>query len=143
MFLRSYFAVILGYWVSQGRAKLDIETFYAGTVSDPVAPGSHPHSNPDTLVKKNPTPNPWYPLLQSTLVHPGEHLLKLERALAHYAALYGATPKGQFKDTELNGSEKLDGTVFLRVAWLSLNRNGWMREGDEKGDWDFDGFYEV
>ena len=141
-FLRSYFAVILGYWVAQGRAKLDIETFYASTMSNPVAPSLHPQPNPETLVKGNPTPNPWYPLMQSTLMHPGEHLLKLERALAHYASLYGTTPTGQFKDTELKGSEKLDGTLFLRAAWLSLNRNGWMREGDEQGSWDFDGFFD-
>lgn len=141
-FLRSYFAVILGYWISQGRAKLDIENFYASTVSNPIAPSLHPRANPETLVKDHPTPNPWYPILQSTLVHPGEHLLKLERALAHYASLYGTTPVNRFKDTELEHGGKLDGTLFLRTAWLSLNTNGWMREGDEKGGWDFSGFFD-
>ena len=74
-------------------------------------------------------------------MHPGEHLLKLERALAHYATLYGTTKKGRFKNTELEGAENIDGTAFIRVAWLSLNRNGWMREGKERGDWDFSGFF--
>jgi hypothetical protein len=140
-FLRSYFAVILGFWVSQGRPDLDIKGFYADTETNPTAPGPQPTPHPETLDKENTTPNPWYPLLQSTLMHPGEHLLKLERALAHYASLYGTTKKGSFSDTELEGADSLDGTVFLRGAWLSLNRNGWMREGKEKGDWDFDGFF--
>ncbi|KAF8522286.1 hypothetical protein BU17DRAFT_44855 [Hysterangium stoloniferum] len=140
-FLRSYFAVVLGYWVSQGRPTFDITNFYAATSStDP--PGEKPTPNPRTLDKENVFPNTWYPLLQSTLMHPGEHLLKLERALAHYASLYGTTPKNHFKDVDLDGIEELDGTLFLRAAWLSLNRNGWMREGDEEGGWDFDGFHD-
>ncbi|KAF8590606.1 hypothetical protein K439DRAFT_1611983 [Ramaria rubella] len=139
--LRSYFAVVLGYWVSQGRATLNIEGFYAATASNMVAPGVQPTPNREILTKDNLTPNAWYPLLQSTLMHPGEHLLKLQRALAHYASLYGTTPKGRFNNVELRDADKLDGTLFLRVAWLSMNRNGWMREGDQKGDWDFDGFF--
>jgi len=140
-FLRSYFAVVLGYWVSQGRPKFDIRNFYAAT-SSPEPAGEKPIPNPGTLDKGNVFPNAWYPLLQSTLMHPGEHLLKLERAFAHYASLYGTTPKNHFKDVDLEGIEELDGTLFLRAAWLSLNRNGWMREGDEEGGWDFDGFHD-
>jgi len=143
--LRSFFATAISYWISQGRAQLNIEEFYANTSATPPIPGPNPTPHPDTLSKDNLSPNAWYPVLQSTLVHPNEHLLKLERALSHYAALYGTSPVGRFKaaEEELPGSRLLDGSIFLRTAWLSLERCGWVREGvDERVYWDFGGFYE-
>ena len=42
---------------------------------------------------------------------------------------------------ELPEAEKLDGSLFVRVAGLSMDRMGWMREGEEMQEWDFDAFY--
>lgn len=99
-----------------------------------------PHS--DTLDKANPNPNPWFPLLQTTLAHPNEHLPKIQRTLAFWAAKYGTRQAGYFKDatanaeSKLDGLELLDGSLFIRAAGLTAKQLGWIREGDEKGDWD-------
>ena len=95
--------------------------------------------NPPNL---NLTPNPWLPIIQTTLVHPNEHLPKIQRALAHYAQVYGTVEAGTFADTELEGAELLDGSVFIRVAGETANKIGWMREGEEKQEWDFVGFFD-
>lgn len=110
-------------------------------------------------------PNTWLPILQSTLLHPNEHLPKLQRALAHYALRYGsgygsgyATRAGRRQGTKLDGTELelplelelelegveevLDGTLFARIAGLTMRRLGWMREGERRGAWDFGGRWE-
>lgn len=105
-------------------------------------------------------PNTWLPVLQSTLLHPNEHLPKLQRALAHYALRYGsgsgyATRAGRRQGTKLDGTqldgtqlelegveEVLDGTLFARIAGLTMRRLGWMREGERRGAWDFGGRWE-
>lgn len=44
--------------------------------------------------------------------------------------------------TELPGSEHLDGTLFLRTGLLTADRLGWVREGQDLGEfWDFKGFF--
>ena len=52
--------------------------------------------------------------------------------------LYGSRTAGQtdFCDTELEGAEQLDGSLFLRVAGETANKMGWMREGEKAGQWD-------
>ena len=40
-----------------------------------------------------------------------------------------------FVDTELEGAEKLDGTLFVHVAAETANRLGWLREGDKARGW--------
>ena len=96
-----------------------------------------------TLVPEDPHPNPWLTLLQNTVMHRDDHLCKLQRSLAHFAALYGTAPAGYLKElgVELEGAEKVDGSLFVRAAGLSMDRLGWVREGDEEKDWDFDPFY--
>lgn len=76
-------------------------------------------------------------------MHPNEHLPKAQRALAHFASVYGLTEKGYWKgkQTELEGAELLDGTLFVRVAGLTASALGWIREGERKGEWDFTGFW--
>lgn len=139
--LRAYFASLLGYWIAQGRTTLDIEGFYVATANI-KPPGPVPTPNKETFAQENLYPNLWYPIAQSVLLHPGEHVLKLVRAFARYATLYGITPKGHFKDVELKGAALLDGSLFVRASFLSLERNGWMREGGDKAFWDFDGFFD-
>lgn len=44
--------------------------------------------------------------------------------------------------TELPGSEHIDGTLFLRTGLLTADRLGWVREGQDLGEfWDFKGFF--
>lgn len=106
------------------------------------------------------TPNPWLPLVQTTLVHPNEHLCKTQRALWHFAEWYGGAGRGAFaalahvasddagaaggaEGGGLDGAEVLDGTLFVRAAGLSADRLGWMREGEAQRGWDADGFFGV
>jgi hypothetical protein len=151
-FLRSYLAVSLLVWVYFGLPGLDISGYYSSTDAHPVPPKSATSNlKPDSSTLPSPTsahaltPNPWLPLIQTTLVHPGDHLCKIQRALSHFAGLYGSRAAGQadFKDTELKGSEKLDGTLFLRIAKETADKMGWMREGEKSGTWYRDGFYDV
>ena len=48
---------------------------------------------------------------------------------------------GHFKGTELEGAEVLDGSLFARIAGLTASRLGWMREGEEQRQWDFQGLF--
>lgn len=164
LFLLTYFITSLVFYVARGRPKLDVRAFYEGTqhllhkvpgVHTSPAPGTLPDPSSDLAQ----TPNTWLPLIQTVLVHPNEHLCKAQRALAHYSALYGTRRKGELSGLvegrslsaaqlaredeaeEKVGLKELDGTVFLRIAMLTQNRLGWMREGEHEDRWDFDGFY--
>ncbi|KAG8742800.1 hypothetical protein FRC10_000910 [Ceratobasidium sp. 414] len=113
--LRAYFAACLTWFVSRGRPALDIEGFFEYTSLDPKPPFKTPEKLPTEA--KN---NPWYTILTHTIPHRDEHHVKAGRALAHGAALYGARPKGWFKDTELKDADEIDGTLFVRTAGLLM-----------------------
>ncbi|QRV93547.1 hypothetical protein RhiJN_21565 [Ceratobasidium sp. AG-Ba] len=118
--LRAYFAACLGYFVSRGRPAIDVEGFFTHTSLDPKPPAEKTEDAPSEA--KN---NPWYTVLTHTVPHKDEHHVKAERALAHGAALYGARPKGWFKDTELKGAEHMDGTLFVRTGGLLMGAMNW------------------
>ncbi|KIJ67232.1 hypothetical protein HYDPIDRAFT_107964 [Hydnomerulius pinastri MD-312] len=165
LLLLAYFTASLSYYLARGRPRLDVRSFYKGT--DHLlhkVPGPRPSPAPSTLPKPTSdqaqTPNAWYPLIQSTLVHPNEHLCKAQRALVHYSSLYGTRKKGWCappsaggrmvspaqvaREEEAEGKvglEELDGSLFLRVAMLTQHRLGWMREGEKQEEWDFGGFF--
>ncbi|KAF6754500.1 hypothetical protein DFP72DRAFT_899250 [Ephemerocybe angulata] len=153
-FLRGYLSVVLVTYMARGKPVIDIHRFFAdSTTLRPTAPGAHPSPALETA-KGVPeadaiNPNPWIQIIQSTLVHPDEHVPKIQRALAHFDELYGDTEKGRFKNSKLEGAEDLDGSLFLRVAGLTMTRNRWVREGEEIKTigtippveiWDFRGF---
>jgi hypothetical protein len=168
LLLRSYFSASLARYLARGRPTLDIAKFYSDTSrllpssGLDVIPGPQPlpyvHTLPNQGSPEARTPNPWLSIIQSTLVHPNEHLCKIQRALAHFAALYGlrgpgwfaackqasvATDDSKLEDVERNlGLGELDGTLFLRVAMLTANTLGWMREGEREVGWNYEGFYE-
>ncbi|PCH34665.1 hypothetical protein WOLCODRAFT_139493 [Wolfiporia cocos MD-104 SS10] len=147
--LRSYFLNSLAWYVARGRPALPIRDFYVSVLAHPREHGA-PHTAPGkgTLVTSDPSPNPWVPIVQTTLMHPDDHLCKLQRALAHFDRMWGTRQAGylerlaQVGGAPLEGAELLDGTLWLRVAGLSADRLGWMREGEENQGWDFHGFYE-
>lgn len=141
LLLRLYFLNALGLYVSRGRPSLPIADFYAGTTAEPAPPIAAPTPAKDTILPAD-TPNPWLPMTQSTLVHPDMHLCKVQRALMYYAETYGGTAPGHFAALkEVEGAEHLDGTLFIRVAGLTVDRLRWMREGQEQSKYDYSGFY--
>ena len=148
LLLRGYFTTCLVWYVGRGRAELDIARFFGNAATlHPVAPGPKPTPHKD--VSPSPTspyaltPDPWVPIIQSTLTHPDDHLGKLQRTLAEYSSRFGSTPAGYFNQTELKDAELIDGTLFVRVAGLTSGRLGWVREGEPplQGGWDRRGFY--
>ncbi|KAF5375830.1 hypothetical protein D9615_008230 [Tricholomella constricta] len=148
--LRGYFLVSLGWWVSRGRPNLDIKGFYETTSAHPKPSGALPTPNKKALSPSDPAkvvnPNAWLPVIETCVVHADDHLPKLQRALAHYASLYGTREAGEadFEATELPGAELLDGTLFIRAAGLTATRMGRVREGEEPADfWDRNGFYKA
>ncbi|CDO68532.1 hypothetical protein BN946_scf184998.g29 [Trametes cinnabarina] len=143
LLLHTYFAVCIAWYVARGRAPLPIREFYEATTVKPAPPSTGTPATPaeNTLTPDDPAPNPWLPIVQTTITHPGEHVCKLQRALMHNATVYGARKAGHFAGTELEGAELLDGTLFIRVAGLSADRVGWMKEGQEHRGWDRTGFY--
>ncbi|CAE6505590.1 unnamed protein product, partial [Rhizoctonia solani] len=139
-FMRAYFANALTWFVAEGRPALDVQGFFQSVTLDPK-----PNPGSKTLIEKEAEGNPWYTLLAHTLVHPNEHHVKAERALAHGAALYGARSKGCFSYTELKGAEVIDGTLFVRTGGLLMDTMQWnhkvqREEGiDEESGWDLAG----
>ncbi|KAH9849117.1 hypothetical protein C2E23DRAFT_840918 [Lenzites betulinus] len=145
--LRGYFAISITWFVTLGRCALPIREFYAKTTDMPTPPaaaaaaaGVAPAKG--TLTPEVVAPNPWLPIIQTTIAHPGEHVCKLQRALAHNATAYGTREAGFFANTGLEGAEILDSTLFIRAAGLTADRVGWMKEGqaEPEGQWDRAGF---
>ena len=156
LLFRSYFAASLGAWIARGRPGLDIKSFYSSretfyplpSGSLPTPDGSAiPTPDDDPNRVKAVTPNPWLPIIETSLSHPNEHLIKLQRARAHFSAVFGARGPGAKEGglegaaEELEGAELLDGSLFIRVAGLTAKGMGRVREGEAKRDWDFTGFY--
>ncbi|OAX36710.1 hypothetical protein K503DRAFT_793258 [Rhizopogon vinicolor AM-OR11-026] len=135
LLLRAYFASTIAWLVARGRPSLNVRSFVETTPTVPNPPSSQavPH---DAQI-----PNPFLPLIQSSIVHPSDHHPKIQRAFAHFSTIYGARPKGYFSGTELDGAEELDGSLFLRAAVLTADYMGWVREGEEAGAWGLEGFY--
>lgn len=142
--LRAFFVSTLPVWIARGRPTPNIASFYERTSPSFVVPGPNPTPSSEALAPNYAiTPNPWLQVMQSTLIHPNEHLPKAIRSLAHFAHALGTTPAGTWvnKGCELKGVEKLDGTLFVRVAGLTMDSLGWVREGQEKKEWDYTGFW--
>lgn len=119
LLLRGYFASTLGWWITRGFPRLDIQGFLSAT--------SH-------LSSEIKVANPFLDIVQSAIIHPNEHMLKIQRAFAHFSSLYGARPKGYFKDTGLEGAEALDGSLFFWAArlteeYMSEGTRPWSQEG--------------
>ncbi|KAF8994981.1 hypothetical protein BDQ17DRAFT_1412346 [Cyathus striatus] len=143
--LRSYLATILVWYIGRGCAPINIANFYEKAATTPTlfgtAPSPHKSLFPSPTSEYAVTPNPWLPILQNTIVHPDDHLAKLQRSLAHFASIYGLSPPGSFADVELKDADKLDGTLFVRTAILTAEKFGWVRDGEAQRGADRKGFY--
>ncbi|KAI6002330.1 hypothetical protein F5J12DRAFT_842650 [Pisolithus orientalis] len=118
LFLPSYLQTILTWW-----------SFMTSTPTEPAS------------ADKKPISNPFLPIIQSTIVHPDDHLPKIQRAFAHYSTLLGAKPAGYHKDTELEDAELLDGSLFVRAAVLT-DRYMDSKKGETIFFWHMSGFFE-
>jgi len=151
LLLRSYFVISVGWWITHGRPGFDLPGFFDADTAYPVPSNSsasapvHDKVLPSATSFKASTPNPWLPIIEGAIVHPDDHYPKIQRALAHYGALYGTRSAGQkdFVETELKGAEKIDGTMWIRIAGLTHKRammykNGYSEMG--YGTWERRGF---
>ena len=150
LLLRSHLLISAVWYIAVSRPPIDIESFMASTIAHPFPPGSVPPQSQPQWILPNPssqlatTPNPWLAIIQRTLAHPEDHLAKLQRAFAHYAQMWGDKPAGYLCQNqggttiELKGAEKLDGTLFVRAAGLTIDRLGKDTEGDRPRFWDRD-----
>ncbi|KAF9230324.1 hypothetical protein BU15DRAFT_91136 [Melanogaster broomeanus] len=161
LLLRAHFLTSLTWWLARGRPGFRIQDF----VSSPLPPipntstrypTTFPGPQPAPAVCALPSaaspyaavPNAWLPILANALVHPNEHLCKVQRALAHFNTMYGhRKPRFAMEFLAKDGVDVdpeyayLDGTMFLRIAWLTGAALGWVREGEANtGAWDYDVF---
>ncbi|KAF5372155.1 hypothetical protein D9758_005101 [Tetrapyrgos nigripes] len=129
MLLRGYFAVIISWWIVNGRPNLAISSFFSADTAHPAITSTntvqvHAHALPSPSSPLASNPNPWISIVSQSLVHPDDHLIKLVRALAHFATFYGSRAAGEkdFLDTGLEGAGGTDGTLFIRAAGLTMDR---------------------
>ncbi|KAJ3483121.1 hypothetical protein NLJ89_g12090 [Agrocybe chaxingu] len=152
--LKSYLMASLVWVVARGRPRLDIEGFVAATQDASAIPGLpeslKSKSDSDSVTGVDEESKIWSRILDEARVHQDEHLTKTIRALAGWAAVFGARKaRGSLKGgdttsteantqnviplTELPGSQYLDGGFFFRVAVLTLGRMGWdLEKGDQE-----------
>lgn len=154
LLLRTYLSVNTAWYISRGRSSLPIADFFDATSSYLSAPLPPQRKSTVPLEERAPAfwpgevlksgGNPWLRILQNAIVHPDMHLCKLQRSLAYWAGKYGSRPTGYYSSAHggLVGVERLDGTLFLRVAGLTEQRMGFANEGEELGLWDRVAFYE-
>ena len=116
LLLRGYLSTVLTWWIMRGQPALNIKSFMATT-------------SVELPVPTTPASNPFLPVLKSAITHPHEHVVKIQRAFAHFDALYGKRAAGYFKGTELEDAELLDGSSFRRVSLLTADYTERLREG--------------
>ncbi|KAG7087842.1 hypothetical protein E1B28_013780 [Marasmius oreades] len=142
LLLRSHFVVCLTWWVAIGKAHLDIPAFFAADTAHPGPSGTRPTVNKRALpAPQSPiaiNPNPWTYIIQQAITHPDDHVPKLLRALMHFSVLYGEREAGFFGGTELRDADKIDGTLFIRAAGLTVERltREFREVPDEQVYWD-------
>ncbi|KAJ7446125.1 hypothetical protein FB451DRAFT_1376001 [Mycena latifolia] len=122
--------------VLRGRPRID-PTLAMGYPARPLLPGDAAAGGGGS---------PWLPLLNNAALHPEAHVIKSMRTLFYCAQQYGRTPAGSVvgavdaagNETH-SGAEKLDGTLFIRVAGALTEALGWVAHGEKEGSWDISG----
>jgi hypothetical protein len=158
LLLRTYISVCLGWFITRGKPTLNLSSFFSSPTSQKSLITTNPNttnpiytnspSNPLPDSSKN-SPNPWTEIIHLTILHPDDHVPKLQRTLLQYGRLYGTRKAGHFKEdvVELKDADKIDGTLFVRAANLSafrLNRGplpAMIGRETFQSYWDRSGFY--
>lgn len=158
-FIRSCLAALIAQYVSRGKAPLNIAGFYRSPLANPfpLPYNDLPTPSKDALPNRESIearcPDPWLPLVETTLAHPDTHLGKAVRTLGWLGARLGDVPQGTFGSpdvcppgairTEMPGAEYLDGTLFIRVCGLMCKRMGRVQQGEDgRLHWDREGFWQ-
>ncbi|KAH8989304.1 hypothetical protein EDB83DRAFT_2481591 [Lactarius deliciosus] len=151
LLLQTYLAVSAAWYVRRGCHALPIADFYAATDAQLSAPAGD-----GTGAGWRQAPgSAWPRVIESGVRFPDEHAPKIARALVDFATRWGTRPPGYFsafaatgeekartgagRALALEGIERLDGTLFVRVAGLTFDRLGWVDEREKAGHWDRDG----
>ncbi|KAJ2926676.1 hypothetical protein H1R20_g10390, partial [Candolleomyces eurysporus] len=90
-FLRAYLTNALALYVFRGCPDLDIVGFQTMKELQPVGPQPHPDKStlPSPDSQKALNPDPWLPIIQTSVVHPDEHVPKTQRSLSNWAGAFG------------------------------------------------------
>jgi hypothetical protein len=116
--LQAFFVNSLLWYIALHEHPISISTFYTNT-SKLIKPST----NKDQV-------NPWTEVISTSINHDDEHYPKLQRALIHFAALYGTKDFSDIfgsdsektaANAELKPMEGLDGSLFARAALASLD----------------------
>jgi hypothetical protein len=131
--------------IIRGDHALPIVDFYTATDAHMFAPiRAGPRALPSPF-------SSWTRIIASGLQSPDEHTPKLVRALADFAVRWGTRAAGYYSTGKndsgtdgcwrpLEGIERLDGTLFVRIAGITLERLGFVHESEGARHWDRDGF---
>ncbi|KAF6756729.1 hypothetical protein DFP72DRAFT_1066599 [Ephemerocybe angulata] len=131
-FLQTYLTVALAMYVFRGCPPFDIPGFYHAEEPQPVGPQPHPGKGtlPSPESGKAVNPDPWLPIIQTSVVHPDEHVPKTQRALANWAGHFGTR---RFRSVATSASEKrVDGasnaaeSAGFGMGWAG---EGWLGDG--------------
>lgn len=148
LLLRTYVSICLTWYIARGKPQLDIGAFFASDSCKSLldVPVTVRPCLPGIPVQPTKPSNPWTSILEETIVHPDDHISKIQRTLLHFAQVYGGREAGYFEGAELKGAEKIDGTLFMRSANLTAMRlsNATGKErlpGDRVSWWDRRGFF--
>ncbi|KAH6905272.1 hypothetical protein BKA70DRAFT_1565248 [Coprinopsis sp. MPI-PUGE-AT-0042] len=109
--LHTYLTIAFAMYSFNGCPKLDFAGFYALKEAPAEGPGKS---------------NPWLPIIEHAIEHHDEHLVKTQRALSTWASHFGskAATHAPSSSSGIAGLEKLDGSVFLKTAQLTVARVG-------------------
>lgn len=149
LLLQTYLAVSTAWHVMRGNSRaLPIADFYAATDAHLYAPARTAIAGAGWTQAPG---SAWPRVIQTAIRFEDEHMPKIARALMDFARRWGTRAPEYFSAAgekertgapalALEGIERLDGTLFVRVAGLTFDRLGWMDEGEKEGVWDRDGF---
>ncbi|KAF7300133.1 hypothetical protein MKEN_01336600 [Mycena kentingensis (nom. inval.)] len=93
----------------------------------------------------------WRPILENARLHTEAHVPKAIRALYYCTQRFGSLPAGFLCSSSggdeqgmMSGAERVDGSVFLRVAGAMSDALGWPLYDGQKSerDWDFSGYWD-
>jgi hypothetical protein len=150
LLLQTYLAVSTAFCIMRGSTRvLPIADFYAATDVQLFAPARAARAGAGWT--QAPV-SAWPRVIQNAIWFQDEHMPKIARALMDFAVRWGTRAPEYFsaagkeakectgvEAVALEGVERLDGTLFVRVAGLTFNRLGWLDEGEEARPWDHDG----
>lgn len=150
LLLQTYLAVSTAFCIMRGSTRaLPVADFYAATEAQLYAPARAAGAGAGWT--QAPV-SAWPRIIQNAIWFQDEHMPKIARALMNFTVRWGTRAPAYFSAVgkeekertgaqalSLDGVEKLDGTLFVRVAGLTFDRLGWLDEGDEARLWDQDG----